>query len=290
MDSSSNSTKQIVQDLEQNAQRVPRTRESNWRRSMAAKASRMRGGGPGSVKYAAEPMTFYRESTPPGSSGNFGTPAVTNATRPLEEPYDYSYDRVAPPAPIPEATICGLSRRMFWITVAVATFLVLGLTIGVGVGVGVGKHHHKSKTSPENDSNPTAAITTAASTTSPAKSTSTRTSTTSSPTPTPTTDSNNLSCPAANNTIYHVPDSTAKFKRICGIDYSGVDQAKDIATVWTITMQDCIFQCAEYPGCTACGWGVIKGDPGSEHRCWMKANLTSSHVARPGWEFAILTS
>lgn len=97
-----------------------------------------------------------------------------------------------------------------------------------------------------------------------------------------------VSCPAANDTRYNVPGTNATFLRRCGIDYSGVDQAKDLASVWTLSMQDCMFQCADYPGCQACGWGVIPGDEGSLHRCWLKSNLQSSHQSRAGWEFAIL--
>jgi hypothetical protein len=58
-------------------------------------------------------------------------------------PYDYSYDHVAPPAPIPRkekgwfANSSALQKkRMFWI-IALVVLAVLAIAIGVGVGVGV---------------------------------------------------------------------------------------------------------------------------------------------------------
>lgn len=108
------------------------------------------------------------------------------------------------------------------------------------------------------------------------------------PTSTSAPSTDLVACPAANNTFYKVPETNATFRRECGIDYSGIDQAKDIASVWTMSMQDCMFQCAEYPGCEACGWGVIENDPGSLHRCWLKSELKQAHKSRSGWEFAFL--
>ena len=95
-------------------------------------------------------------------------------------------------------------------------------------------------------------------------------------------------CPAANNTKYHVPGTEKTFLRICGIDYSGAGQAAELGVVWTSSMQECIVNCAGYPSCTGCGWGVIEGDAGSDHRCWLKGDLQQAHVVRTGWDFAIL--
>jgi hypothetical protein len=122
--------------------------------------------------------------------------------------------------------------------------------------------------------------------------TATSSSETTSTEPARTTTTSRASCPAANNTIYSVPGSDKSFLRICGIDYSGEfggdARAKDIGVVITKNMEDCIVNCAGYPGCTGCGWGIIQGDEGDEHRCWLKSRLGKSHVARPGWDFAIL--
>lgn len=134
-----------------------------------------------------------------------------------------------------------------------------------------------------NDITTTITTTLALSTTTPPDATSTDSSTTSLPTAT-----TKLGCPDANNTIYDVPGSPKNFLRICGIDHDGAAQARDIGSVWTATMEDCMINCAGFSGCTACGWGAIAGDPGSEHRCWLKNNLTDAYQYRTGWQFAIL--
>lgn len=76
--------------------------------------------------------------------------------------------------------------------------------------------------------------------------------------------------------------------RVCGIDYSGAGQAVDLGNVWTSGMQECMASCAGLPKCTGCSWGVIEGDAGSDHRCWLKGELKTSTAVRPGWDFAIL--
>lgn len=136
------------------------------------------------------------------------------------------------------------------------------------------------------DTTTTTIISTAAPTaTSPSDPTSTDDSATGSTLPTATTK---LACPDANGTEYDIPESPKTFLRICGIDYDGSAQARDIGSVWTATMEDCMINCAGFPGCTACGWGAIRGDPGSDHRCWLKNNLQDTHRDRTGWQFAIL--
>ena len=98
-------------------------------------------------------------------------------------------------------------------------------------------------------------------------------------------------CPAANNTLYDVPQSDKTFLRLCGIDYTGEGAADDLATVWTASMQDCIINCVVYDGCTACSWGAIEGDNYRDnHRCFLKTNLVESKKTkvRAGWDFAIM--
>lgn len=243
----------------------------------------------------SEPSTFYREATPPSSSQ--GEPVA----RP-EETYDGRYDYVAPPAPLPAApTKFGISRRRFCILLWAIIVVIVIIAVAVPVGVVFGMRSSRHDTTADNK---VASVTrygitlrklcsfflhnsnVLCSTTSPTSST---TSTTTATSTAPSAASTSLMpCPAANNTRYLEPSSEKTFTRLCGIDFSGVDQARDLGSVWTTTMQDCIFQCADFPGCTACGWGIIADDPGSEHRCWLKADLKSSHNARTGWDFAIL--
>ncbi len=241
----------------------------------------------------SEPSTFYREATPPGSS--HGEPEA----RP-QETYDGRYDYVAPPAPLHVApiTICGVSRRKFCLFLsALIVAVVIAVAVPVGVIFGLRNNRHTADKSTGATrygvpaSNKFVIILTVLcsinlptpSTTGTSSSISTATSTAPS-----AASTSLLPCPAANNTQYRVPNTEKTFKRLCGVDYSGVDQARDLGSVWTTTMQDCIFQCADFTGCTACGWGIIADDPGSEHRCWLKSGLKSSHSARAGWDFAIL--
>ncbi|TQW00031.1 hypothetical protein IF1G_02245 [Cordyceps javanica] len=223
-----------------------------------------------------EPRTFYREATPPppGSSHR-----KSEARPEPEEAYDGRYDYVAPPAPLPVATTCGLPRRKFCVLLwAVVVAVIVAAAVPVGVVFGLrSRHHHEKVTSRPVD---------ATSTISPTPSTSSASAGT--PTAPSVASTTITACPAANNTMYIVPNTTTTFKRLCGIDYTGVSQARELGSVWTTTMQECIFQCADFPGCTACGWGIIADDPGSEHRCWLKTDLKASLSVRAGWEFAIL--
>lgn len=90
-------------------------------------------------------FTFYREESP---SASMDVPRRPAAARP-EEPYDYRYDHVAPPAPLPEPPkIMGLKRRTCQLLgVVVAILVILGIALGVGLGVGL-KHKSSSDASP----------------------------------------------------------------------------------------------------------------------------------------------
>ncbi|KAL7941409.1 hypothetical protein V8C42DRAFT_335059 [Trichoderma barbatum] len=226
--------------------------------------------------------TFYREGTPPPPQTrdtNLDASSTTNILQKAGEFYDYQYDHIAPPAPIPSATICGVTTRLFWIALAIAGLLV-AIGVGVGVGVGLGGRNHKSSA----ESSP---ATTSTGTHTPTLiSTSTSTSKTASATHAPS--SHLLSCPNANGTKFDVPNSEKTFQLLCGIDYTGVDEATELASVYTVDMEDCMTNCANYPGCTGCGWGVIPGDEGSLHRCWLKGSLKKTHQSKTGWYFAIL--
>ncbi|KZZ98541.1 hypothetical protein AAL_03059 [Moelleriella libera RCEF 2490] len=214
---------------------------------------------------AQDQLTFYRESTPPPLDGA----AIDRQNdSSIAQTYDYSYDRVAPPAPIPQATVCGLRRRLFC-ALLLAVVVVVVVAVGVGVGVGVGVKQTSRKTMPATSSPDS-------------------TSSTPSVNSSPPAQTSTAACPAANGTTYHVPGAGKTFLRLCGTDFSGDDGAVDLGVVWTATVQDCINSCAGYPNCTGCGWGVMTGDPGTDHRCWLKSDLQKSHAVRSGWDFAIL--
>ncbi|KAM0512851.1 hypothetical protein ACHAPE_008485 [Trichoderma viride] len=223
--------------------------------------------------------TFYREGTPPPPpttrDTNVDVSSTTNILNKAGEFYDYQYDHVAPAAPIPaKATICGVSSRLFWLTMA-AIGLFVAIGVGVGVGVGLGARHK--------------AVVQPSPTTSSAPGSHTSTSTSSkTASPTESLPPSLLGCPQANNTRYAVPGLDKTFLLNCGIDYTGAGQAVEVGNLYTADMEDCMANCATFPGCTGAGWGIIPGDAGSEHRCWLKGDLGKKPIPKPGWYFAIL--
>lgn len=100
-------------------------------------------------------LTFYREGTPPPlDDDDYHHQSLSTGPHTAGAySYDYSYDRVAPPAPIPQATICGIRKRLFWIVVA-AAILVVVIALGAGIGAGVGT---KRASSTSDESNSTSA-------------------------------------------------------------------------------------------------------------------------------------
>jgi hypothetical protein len=109
---------------------------------------------------------------------------------------------------------------------------------------------------------------------------------TSSTSPTPTVKSD-VQCPKVNGTVYTSSSSGQRFLRLCGIDY-GPSEAVDIGSVRVRNLDACAEACANEPDCTGAGWGVIEGDTGPFHSCWMKTNLTEPHKAPDTWAFAML--
>lgn len=95
--------------------------------------------------------TFYREGTPPPTPGtrdtNLDVSSTTNILNKAGEFYDYQYDHVAPPAPIPRATICGVTTRVFWLVLGIVGLLV-AVGVGIGVGIGLGTKGHSPASHP----------------------------------------------------------------------------------------------------------------------------------------------
>lgn len=125
-----------------------------------------------------------------------------------------------------------------------------------------------------------------------ARPSSTPTSTSSSSSASATPDTSNITCPGSNNTLYTADantttDNAKQFQQYCGIDFSG-DQAVDVGSVKVTSMDACMDACASQANCTGAGWGYLDGDNGTEHSCWMKANLTEPHNATAEWAFAVL--
>ncbi len=97
-----------------------------------------------------------------------------------------------------------------------------------------------------------------------------------------------MQCPRVNGTTYTASTGGKQFRRLCGLDYGGAGEAIDIGNEKTRSLDACIDACASRANCTGAGWGVMDGDKGTTHSCWMKTNLTKSHKAVPEWGFAVL--
>ncbi|KAF7514652.1 hypothetical protein G7054_g15127 [Neopestalotiopsis clavispora] len=185
-----------------------------------------------------------------------------------------------------DGRIFGLQKRWFWGLLAVAAVVILGLVIGVAVGVSQSKANSSSHSSTSGgvgngtDTSASSAAATATTTTGTTATTSTTSAT--------ATSTGGVDCPAGNGTTYTVPGSTVQFLHLCGIDYSGDDEATDLGSVQTNSMADCMDNCAGTSGCTGCGWGYVDGDSLFEHTCWLKSGLKQSHTADSGWAFAII--
>lgn len=106
-----------------------------------------------------------------------------------------------------------------------------------------------------------------------------------------------VECPMINGTLHTVTNPTItksvtpdrrKFKLLCGVDFTGDREAIELGAVKTLNLAECADACASTTNCTGAGWGIIPGDVGPGHYCWMKTGLIKGHVAAPGWGFAVI--
>ncbi|KAI1632716.1 hypothetical protein F4809DRAFT_653059 [Biscogniauxia mediterranea] len=189
-------------------------------------------------RFSFNPSSWLGDATPPGSP----VPST-------EGSYAAAGRFPIPPdgkTPRQEKRILGMRRPWFWTLLAIVIVLLI-VAIGVGVGVGVGSRSSSGSKEVASPSSPTTASSAAISDSPTATVT-----LTSATTATPTVGAK-LDCPAANGTTYQVPGSDKTFLRICGIDYSGSDEATDIRNVPTEDMLDCMKNCAGTANCTGIG-------------------------------------
>lgn len=175
-------------------------------------------------------------------------------------------------------------KRSTCLALLAATMILLAAVIGLSAGLGVSQRnlHNTQADLARATSSPSAATTVFVTTTA------TRTPTSSTASASPTVDTSNITCPKSNNTLYTAEsDSSKQFREYCGIDYSG-DESQDVGSVKVTSMDACMDACAKQSNCTGAGWGYLEGDNGANHTCYMKSNLTNSHVADPTWAFGIL--
>ncbi|KAK1759986.1 hypothetical protein QBC47DRAFT_450316 [Echria macrotheca] len=185
-------------------------------------------------------------------------------------------------------TILSIKRSTALIFLGILSLFFL-LVIGLAAGLGVSQKNLSQTQSDLQLAQAAISAVTAAAATTSLLATPTKTS---SPTSTASPKSD-VQCPRINQTIYTVSASASngtapkQFKLLCGFDY-GKGEAVDIGNTKVKNLNACADACAARSNCTGAGWGVIEGDKGVEHTCWMKNNLTTPHNATAEWGFAVL--
>lgn len=113
----------------------------------------------------------------------------------------------------------------------------------------------------------------------------------------PPSKAGQVECPMINGTLYTVTNPTIvksvtpdrlQFKLLCGLDFTGDREAVELGVVKTMNLTECADACAATTNCTGAGWGIIAGNGGPGHYCWMKTGLIRGHRAAPGWGFAVI--
>ncbi|KAI0016297.1 hypothetical protein F4780DRAFT_696734 [Xylariomycetidae sp. FL0641] len=154
--------------------------------------------------------------------------------------------------------ICGITRSMFFVVLAVGVFfVVVAVAVGVGVGLGTGS----TPTTPSNE-----------------------TATGNSSLPTYTGTPGDLACPSSNNTVY-VSSYSSPFDIQCGRDYSSSGGARDLEHMTMATLAECIDACGARDDCVGVGYGSYQNSP----TCWMKSQLGDPNWSYD-WSFARLQS
>ncbi|KAH6618390.1 hypothetical protein B0J18DRAFT_277862 [Chaetomium sp. MPI-SDFR-AT-0129] len=207
-----------------------------------------------------------------------------------QQPVYEQYGAQEPPrGAATEPTILSITRGVALAAIGVVIFLLVTV-IGLSAGLGVSQrdlHQAQSDLGVAQSALSSASAALATAMIAPSSTTSTGPSSTSA-SATPTVTPDQIDCPKVNGTFYTASTGGKQFKRLCGVDYGGQGEAVDIGHVDTRNLDGCIDACAARSNCTGAGWGVIKGDKGPLHSCWMKTNLTKSHNATSDWAFAVL--
>ncbi|KAL2168952.1 hypothetical protein VTG60DRAFT_6594 [Thermothelomyces hinnuleus] len=191
-------------------------------------------------------------------------------------------------APATSPTVLTVTRRVGLTVLGVIVFLLVAV-IGLSAGLGVSQRDLRQvKSDLEAAQAVLSSVGVLTQGVPDATVTATATATTTHAAATPTAVADDVDCPGVNGTFYTASTGGKRFRRLCGIDYGGNGEAVDIGNVKTRNLDRCIDECASRPKCTGAGWGVIQGDKGPLHTCWLKTNLTKPHKATPDWGFAVL--
>ncbi|KAL2173293.1 uncharacterized protein P884DRAFT_252168 [Thermothelomyces heterothallicus CBS 202.75] len=189
-------------------------------------------------------------------------------------------------APATGPTVLTVTRRVGLTVLGVVVFLLVA-AIGLSTGLGVSQRDLRQVKS-DLEAAQAVLSSVGALTQGVPDATATTTTTPAAAAATGAAAADDVECPGVNGTFYTASTGGKRFRRLCGIDYGGNGEAVDIGNVKTRNLDRCVDECASRPKCTGAGWGVIQGDEGPLHTCWLKTNLTKPHKATPDWGFAVL--
>jgi hypothetical protein len=157
-------------------------------------------------------------------------------------------------APPPDSKrICGLASRTFWVLAGVIGIVVVAAAVGGGVGGALASKstHTESTTSTSSIQSAGSTQGASASSSSPSSSPSSPTNAVALSTSTITGGSPEITllsdCPSSNNTLYTVNvGQDMSFRKVCGASYLNALNAGDVVNVRTLSLDDCIVECATY--------------------------------------------
>ncbi|KAL2127830.1 hypothetical protein VTI74DRAFT_10110 [Chaetomium olivicolor] len=190
----------------------------------------------------------------------------------------------------PKNRICGLSRAIFWLAVAMTILGIIVIGLGIGLGVALSKAQSANIYNGATTSLPS--LGPAASSSPPSSApTSTPTSPIISSTSTSTSTSTGIPrpsdiCPGANNTIVAPSLGNVRYRVACDSDFSGSGK-QTLASLVVATWDDCLalcntmnyFQNRADVGCT---WNVQGTGTQTPGTCWCLGGADKTVVANRG--------
>lgn len=158
--------------------------------------------------------------------------------------------------------ICGLSKRLFWILIAVAIVVVIGAAVGGGVSASMSnKSDVKSLPAVSSSTSTSTTMVSTAPANSATSASSRPESSTQSATPTTQSSTSRTistttiigpsgtllsDCPSSNDTVYTPKSSTQMFRKLCDVSLLNVNNDAAAVTVQVSTLDDCISACAGF--------------------------------------------
>ncbi|KAH6651340.1 hypothetical protein F5144DRAFT_544268 [Chaetomium tenue] len=212
--------------------------------------------------------------------------------------YDQKFPASERPPSAPKNKICGLSRPIFFLTIALSALAILVVGLGAGLGVALSKVQASPSNMNADDGNANAprvdpltlssAVDTSASspTSTPATtSTDTTATTTSSSTSSSRPKPSNI-CPSADNSVIKGTVGDVRYRVACDSDFTGSGK-ETLASFFAETWDNCLklcntmnyFQERTDVGCT---WNVAGTGQQTPGTCWCLGGADKELVANVG--------